>query len=82
MNTFKLPLTPTVHKSELLAFIPGDIALGGGLITVVSLFAVLLKFELLVDSVTIGSAPSTAVVANSIIVEINTASIFLFIFSP
>ena len=50
------PLTPTVHKSLLLALIPGLIALGGGLLTVVVDVPFDVTVELLVESVTIGSA--------------------------
>ena len=50
------PLTPTVHRSELLPLIEGDIALGGGLFTVVLVSESVLTVLLLVLSVTIGFA--------------------------
>lgn len=52
------PETPTVHKSVLLEFIDGDIADGGGDFTVVSVLPVVVTVLLLVESVTIGSAPN------------------------
>ena len=50
------PLTPMAHKSELLALIDGEIADGGLVLIVVVVADLLLTVELLVESVTIGSA--------------------------
>ena len=50
------PAMPTVHKSLLLLFILGDIALGGGLLTVVFVSPFVVTVLLDVLSVIIGSA--------------------------
>jgi hypothetical protein len=51
-----LPAHPIAHKSELLEFIEGEIALGGLVRIRVSVSVEVVTVELLVDSVTIGSA--------------------------
>jgi len=69
------PLIPTVHKSELVALILGEIALGGVDLTVVSVLFVDVTVLFDVLSVTIGSAASD--VAENIIA--NTININFFI---
>jgi len=66
-----------VHKSELEVLILGDIADGGGELTVVSDVESVVTLLVVVDSVTMGSA--TATLANNItIIKIILLSIFYF----
>jgi hypothetical protein len=49
------PDTPTAHRSEFIALMAGATAVGGGDFTVVSLMALVVEVDLLVESVTMGS---------------------------
>lgn len=71
------PLIPTVHKSELVALMLGEIALGGLLLTVVSLVLDEVTVLLLVDSVLIVLS-SSAIARLPIIMNSNTANNEMF----
>ena len=60
------PLTPTIHKSLLLALMLGLIALGGLVLTVLLLFVFVVTVLVLVLLVTIGSAAFTLIGVNNI----------------
>jgi hypothetical protein len=62
------PDTPTAQRSEFIELIAGATAVGGGDFTVVSLVALVVEVDLLVESVTMGSVCAAATDAKTDIV--------------